>query len=47
MIYNVKYIHVVEGEVTASMLNGERFGLMFEGVAYCEAYGISGNYLLI
>lgn len=33
VIYNVKTIRVVKGEGTASTLNGERFGLMFAGVA--------------
>lgn len=47
VIYNVRSIRVVEGEVTASTLNGERFGLIFTGVAYYEAYGFSGNSLLL
>lgn len=39
VIYNVRSIRVVDGEVTTSTLNGDRFGLMFAGVAYYEAYG--------
>lgn len=47
VIYNVRSIRVVEGEVTASTLNGVSFGLIFTGVAYYEAYGFSGNSLLL
>lgn len=32
VIYNVRAIRVVEGEVTASTLNGVSFGLMFTGM---------------
>lgn len=32
VIYNVKTIRVVEGEVTVSTFNGERFGLIFTGM---------------
>lgn len=46
-IYNVRIIRVTEGELTASSLNGERFGLMFTGVSQHKAYGFSGNSLLI
>lgn len=45
--YNVKSIRVVEGELTASTVNGERFGLMFAGVTIDEAYGFSGNSMLL
>lgn len=44
--YNVRSIRVVEGELTASTVNGERFGLMFAGVTDYEAYGFSGNSML-
>lgn len=45
--YNVKSIRVAEGELTASTVDGERFGLMFAGVTDYEAYGFSGNSLLV
>lgn len=45
--YNVRSIRVVEGELTASTVNGERFGLMFAGVTAAEAYGFSGNSMLL
>ena len=45
--YNVRSINVTEGELTASTVNGERFGLMFSGISYYEAYGFSGNSLLL
>lgn len=45
--YNVRSIRVVEGELTASTVNGERFGLMFAGVTIDEAYGFSGNSMLL
>lgn len=45
VIYNVRSIRVVDGEVATSTLNGDRFGLMFAGVAYYEAYGFSGTSL--
>lgn len=38
VMYNVRSISE-EGEITASTLNGERFGLMFAGVTIDEAYG--------
>lgn len=41
--YNVKSIRVVEGELTASTVNRDRFGLMFAGVQINKAYGFSGN----
>lgn len=47
VIYNVRSIPVVEGEVTTSTLNGKRFRFMFAGVAVYEAYGFSGNSLLL
>lgn len=45
--YNVRSIHVTEGKITASTLNGERFGLMFAGITIDEAYGFSGNSMLL
>ena len=45
--YNVLSINMTEGELTASTVNGERFGLMFSGISYYEAYGFSGNSLLL
>nr|XP_022307178.1 IgGFc-binding protein-like [Crassostrea virginica] len=45
-IYNVRVIKVSEGELTASTVDGERFGLICNGVASAEAYGFSGNSLL-
>ncbi|XP_078330725.1 uncharacterized protein LOC144624693 [Crassostrea virginica] len=44
--YNVRVIKVTEGELTASTVDGERFGLICTSVAYYEAYGFSGNSLL-
>lgn len=44
--YNVRSIRVAEGELTASTVNGERFGLMISGVSPYVAYGFSGNSLL-
>lgn len=41
--YNVKSIRVVEGELTASTMNRDRFGLIFAGVNRDKAYGFSGN----
>lgn len=38
VMYNVRSISE-EGEITASTLNGERFGLMFVGITIDEAYG--------
>lgn len=46
-VYNVRSIKVVEGELTASSDNGEPFGLMFAGTKKYEAYGFSGNSLLL
>lgn len=34
--YNVRLLRVREGELTATTVNGERFGLMIAGVAYSE-----------
>ena len=45
--YNVRSIRVKEGELSASTVDGERFGLMFSGVTYYEAYGFSGNSLTL
>nr|XP_022307179.1 IgGFc-binding protein-like [Crassostrea virginica] len=44
--YNVRVIKVSEGELTASTVDSERFGLICTGVADTEAYGFSGNSLL-
>lgn len=41
--YNVRSIRVAEGELTASTLNGERFGLISSGVTVHKAYAFSGN----
>lgn len=46
-VYNVRSIKVAEGELTASSLNGEPFGLIFAGTKQYEAYGFSGNSLLL
>lgn len=46
-LYNVRIIKVGEGELTASSNNGEPFGLMFTGTKNYEAYGFSGNSLLL
>ena len=45
--FNVRSIKVTEGELTASTVNGERFGLMFAGVRDYESYGFSGNSVLL
>lgn len=47
LTYNVRSIRVVEGELTASTVDRECFGLMFAGVTEYEAYEFSGNYLLL
>ena len=44
--YNVRVIKVSEGELTASTVDGERFGLICTGVGSVKAYGFSGNSLL-
>nr|XP_022307491.1 IgGFc-binding protein-like [Crassostrea virginica] len=44
--YNVRVIKVSEGELTASTVDGEPFGLICTGVAFNKAYGFSGNSLL-
>lgn len=41
--YNVRSIHVTEGELIASTSNGERFGLISSGVTFYKAYAFSGN----
>lgn len=46
VIYNVRSIRVVEGELTASTVNRERFGLMFDGAKKFAASGFSGNSVL-
>lgn len=46
VIYNVRSIRVAEGPLTASTVNGERFGLIFSGAGVFEAYGFSGNSVL-
>lgn len=45
--HNVRPIRVVERELTASTVNGERFCLVFAGVTYYEAYGFSANSMLL
>nr|XP_022311579.1 uncharacterized protein LOC111116846 [Crassostrea virginica] len=45
--YNVRTVQVTDGELTASTVDGERFGLMFTGVTDHEAYGFSGNSMLL
>ena len=45
--YSVRSIKVAEGELTASSVNGERFGLMVVGVKVTNSYGFSGNSLLV
>lgn len=45
--YNVRLVRVIEGELTVSSVDGERFGLLFSGVTTDEAYGFSGNSLLL
>ncbi|XP_078329766.1 IgGFc-binding protein-like isoform X2 [Crassostrea virginica] len=44
--YNVRVIKVSEGELTASTVDGERFGLICNGVGSVKAYGFSGNSLI-
>lgn len=46
-MYNVRSIRVAEGKLTASTVDGERFGLIFAGVSNYESYGFSGNSLLL
>lgn len=45
--YNVRTIQVPAGELTAYTVDEEKFGLMFAGVSSYEAYGFSGNSLLL
>ena len=45
--YYVRTLQVTDGELTASTVDGERFGLMVTGGTNHEAYGFSGNYALI
>ncbi|XP_062585270.1 uncharacterized protein LOC134246945 [Saccostrea cucullata] len=45
--YNVRSITVSQGEVTVSTTDGKGFGLMFSGTKRDEAYGFSGNSLLL
>lgn len=47
LIYNVRTIQVSAGELTAYTVDDKKFGLMFAGVSYYEAYGFSGNSLLL
>lgn len=47
LTYNVRTIQVPAGELTAYTVDEEKFGLMFAGVSYYEAYGFSGNSLLL
>lgn len=44
--YNVRSIRVAEGELTASTLNGEHFGLISSGVTVNKSYAFSGNSIL-
>lgn len=44
--FNVKLIRVIGGELTASTVNGERFGLMISGFSNMVACGFSGNSVL-
>ena len=45
--YSVRSIKVTEGELTASSVDGEKFGLTFAGVRYFSSFGFSGNSLLV
>ena len=45
--YYVRTLQVTDGELTASTVDGERFGLMVTGRKNQEAYGFSGNSALI
>ena len=45
--YTVRSINVPEGEISVYTTQGDRFGLMFAGVTDYEAYGFSGNSLLL
>lgn len=47
LTYNVRTIKVLSGELTAYTVDEEKFGLMFAGVSHYEAYGFSGNSLLL
>lgn len=47
LTYNVRTIQVPAGELTAYTVDEEKFGLMFAGVSLYEAYGFSGNSLLL
>lgn len=47
LTYNVRTIQVPAGELTAYTVDEEKFGLMFAGVSHDEAYGFSGNSLLL
>lgn len=47
LTYNVRTIKVPSGELTAYTVDEEKFGLIFAGVSYYEAYGFSGNSLLL
>ena len=46
-IYTVRSINLPEGEISVYTTQGERFGLTFAGVTEYEAYGFSGNSLLL
>lgn len=45
VIYSVRIVCVVEGELIVFIVNGECFGLMFVGVIEYEVYGFFGNLL--
>lgn len=47
LTYNVRTIKVPSGELTAYTVDEEKFGLMFAGISRYEAYGFSGNSLLL
>lgn len=44
--FNVRLVRVLGGELTASTVNGKRFGLMIAGFSNYVAYGFSGNSVL-
>lgn len=47
LTFNVRTIQVPAGELTAYTVDEEKFGLLFSGVSYSNAYGFSGNVLLL
>lgn len=44
--YNVRLLRIKEGEITASSVSRERFGLMIAGISHFVAYGFSGNSMI-